>query len=362
MLLFRMKVASLIKEAVSSIGIKLTFAILLMASTIPAMTTAADWAHLTDQAEPTPGVTGEGVQLPRFSGAVVVLVYHDVSPTETGPDTITPELLRSQLAYLKENGYHFISLPELARFYERQGDVPPNAVTVTFDDGYKSFYTYAAPVLEELEIPAASFVIVANSDGLNHLHHIPSLTWDEMRGLERTGLFLFEPHTFSSHFLVSETRLWWTRQRPALVAMVDPRTGRIESREAHHRRILADLQRAREGVESQLGGWRVFFAWPYGAHDAAADRAADEVGFQLAFGVKPGFVRPGENRLGLPRINAGAPYISTAYLARSLDAALRTPVPRRILAPARPPRRLTRPLQTVGQAKDPVQHRRKRTG
>ncbi len=37
--------------------------------------------------------------------------------------------------------------------------VPSNAVLVTFDDGYQSFYTAAYPILKSLRIPAVNFVI-----------------------------------------------------------------------------------------------------------------------------------------------------------------------------------------------------------
>ena len=40
----------------------------------------------------------------------------------------------------------------------RQGDVPDNAVVVTFDDGYKDNFLNAFPILKQLSIPASIFL------------------------------------------------------------------------------------------------------------------------------------------------------------------------------------------------------------
>ncbi|MBE3575277.1 MAG: polysaccharide deacetylase family protein [Firmicutes bacterium] len=264
-----------------------------------------------------------GVLPASFQGAAAVLTYHHLSPVPWGRDTITPRLFRRQLLLLRASGYHFVSLEEVAQFYQGFRRLPPNAVAVTFDDGYESFYTYAAPVLRQLGIPATDFIIVANVDGLNRRPHIPALTWEQMRELEKTGLFRFEPHTFSSHFLVRIHGLWGMRREPALVAWVNPATGLPESISLHVRRVQADLQRARKEVEWHLGGRRTLLAWPYGAYDWAARLAAGRAGYRLVFGTKPGLIRCTSDRYDLPRINAGSPLVTPVRLALALRQAAR---------------------------------------
>ncbi len=265
---------------------------------------------------------------PHFQHAVAVLMYHHVSPTDRSAETVSPQLLQAQLDYLKESGYHFISLEQLDAFLRGQTEVPPNAVAVTFDDGYESFYTYAAPILQRMRIPATDFVIVGRADGVSRARHLPSLTWAEMASLEKTGLFRFESHTYDLHQLVPVRRFGVIRYRPAVLVHRNPRTGRRETAETHRQRLRSDLLRARQALRQHLGGARRYLAWPYGARDRDADRVADELGFTLVFGVKPGLAARSADRHDLPRINAGSPRVSPEYLGHLLREALKPrPVP-----------------------------------
>ncbi|MFC1895394.1 polysaccharide deacetylase family protein [Thermodesulfobacteriota bacterium] len=66
-------------------------------------------------------------------------------------------LFRSQLAYLAK--YHqVIPLQRLVDFYTKGDALPDNAVVITIDDGYRSAYTLAYPVLGEYQMPATLFI------------------------------------------------------------------------------------------------------------------------------------------------------------------------------------------------------------
>jgi peptidoglycan/xylan/chitin deacetylase (PgdA/CDA1 family) len=94
------------------------------------------------------------------------LLYHDISPSESdyvaGLDcTTAPEVFRLHLTYVKAH-YTVVDLLTLA-----SGRAPPGAVAITFDDGYASLHSHAFPILQELGLPAAVFLIadvVGNRD------------------------------------------------------------------------------------------------------------------------------------------------------------------------------------------------------
>ncbi len=90
-----------------------------------------------------------------------ILVYHRVAVPAADPYAIciTPERFGEHLSLLVD-GYRPMSLTELLRGLDA-GDLPPRAVTLTFDDGYADNALTALPLLREVDVPATVFVATA---------------------------------------------------------------------------------------------------------------------------------------------------------------------------------------------------------
>ncbi|HIR15411.1 polysaccharide deacetylase family protein [Massilicoli timonensis] len=97
---------------------------------------------------------------------IAILGYHHLA--EDGdkyreylfdPWTATLSSFERQMRYLKENGYHTISLDELYEWYEGKRELDSKAVVITFDDSYYSTYELAKPILEKYGFEASTFVI-----------------------------------------------------------------------------------------------------------------------------------------------------------------------------------------------------------
>lgn len=96
----------------------------------------------------------------RTQGYLKILCYHGFDPE--GGDSfsdifMTPELFEQRMRWLKKNGFQVWSLDRATRAFER-GELPRNVVVITVDDGFYSFYKYAAPVLKELGFTATVYV------------------------------------------------------------------------------------------------------------------------------------------------------------------------------------------------------------
>lgn len=74
------------------------------------------------------------------------------------------DIFRRICAFLASN-YHVIPLQELVTCLESGEKPPPNAVVLTFDDGYESNYSLAFPVLKEFSLPGTFFVTTGFLDG-----------------------------------------------------------------------------------------------------------------------------------------------------------------------------------------------------
>ena len=105
------------------------------------------------------------MSLARESGwrgkRLLILGYHGVSSDDEhlwdGALYIPPQLLRRRLEALRAGGYEVLPLDDaVRRLYE--GNLPPRAVAITFDDGAYDFYTHARPILEEFGFPATVYL------------------------------------------------------------------------------------------------------------------------------------------------------------------------------------------------------------
>lgn len=90
---------------------------------------------------------------------VPVMMYHKVRENPEGhSDTVSPKMFRFQMQYLKEHGYHVLTLDELVEGITQGRRLPHKSVVITFDDGYENNYTEALPVLEQYSFPATIFI------------------------------------------------------------------------------------------------------------------------------------------------------------------------------------------------------------
>jgi peptidoglycan/xylan/chitin deacetylase (PgdA/CDA1 family) len=94
---------------------------------------------------------------------VTVLAYHRIAapdqPADLSPALITsnPAAFDAQMRYVAEH-YNVISSWDLVRALRDGKALPPRALIITFDDGYRCFKDTALPVLRRLNLPATLFV------------------------------------------------------------------------------------------------------------------------------------------------------------------------------------------------------------
>jgi len=101
------------------------------------------------------------------SGKLSILIYHQVLAVQDPmrPSEPTVDTFNWQMQLLAR---HFTPLPlDEAVVRLREGELPNNAVCVTFDDGYRNNLTLAQPILARYAIPATVFVATGFIGGSN---------------------------------------------------------------------------------------------------------------------------------------------------------------------------------------------------
>ena len=85
------------------------------------------------------------------------------------------------MEYLARNGYRVIPLAQLARFLDGKEPLPRKSVVITIDDGYRSTYEIAYPILKKYGFPATVFLY---SDFVGAAD---AMTWAQMKEMVALG-------------------------------------------------------------------------------------------------------------------------------------------------------------------------------
>lgn len=202
---------------------------------------------------------------------VSVLMYHMIG-SEKGNDAImSADNLRWQLEYLRDNGYHPITMQELCDYVTKQAPLPSKPVCLTFDDGYEDNYTIVYPMMKEFGFPWTVFVITGDVGRPNRM------TWEQLNEMADSRAVTIASHT-----------------------VTHPRLHNLPPEEV--RREIAGAQQA---LKEHLGIDNPWIAYPYGDYDETVDGIAREAGIRLAVTTDAGRVHAGSYPYELRRVWIG---------------------------------------------------------
>ncbi|MEJ2384426.1 MAG: polysaccharide deacetylase family protein [Xanthomonadales bacterium] len=214
--------------------------------------------------------------------AAVVLQYHHVA-TDTPPSTSTsPAQFRMHLDYLAAEGFDVVPLQDLVDTLRRGEPLPDKTVAITFDDGYRSIYDTAWPLLKARNWPFTVFINTEPHDRGNPLF----MSWDQLRALHAGGA------TIANH----------TVSHPHLL----PRTPGVYDA-AWEAWLRREITAAQQRIEAEIGHAGMLFAYPYGEFDRAVRDVVNALGY-AAFGQHSGPLAGYSQRTALPRFPFGGPY------------------------------------------------------
>jgi peptidoglycan/xylan/chitin deacetylase (PgdA/CDA1 family) len=143
--------------------------------------------------------------LARMIGAVSavrvpILMYHSISDNLFGKShpyyqiNTSPQVFAQQMRWMRANGYRTLDLTQMWAGMQA-GDDLSKTVVITFDDGYRDFYTDAFDALRQCGFTATIFLATDRiKDSPVRIEGVDYLTWAEVREL-RAGGTCFGSHT-----------------------------------------------------------------------------------------------------------------------------------------------------------------------
>jgi len=224
---------------------------------------------------------------------LTILMYHHVvkDGMPINSVTVTESKLNEDLKYISENGYTTILPSELISILsEKDAKLPDKTVMITFDDGYRSNYELAFPLLEKYGCKASIALITANIDaGMEFF-----LTWDMCRVMDGSGLIEFGSHTHDHHNPQNDGNLYTDGPNG-----IQRRPG--ENKADYKARISYDLEHSYERLTAELGQKpHYFFAYPYGVTDRVGDRIVDSI-YNVSVTTMPDYTDIRKGTVRMPR-------------------------------------------------------------
>src|SRR6266550_4796875 len=85
---------------------------------------------------------------------VIVYGYHRFVNQVRRPDTeITPQMFEQQMQELKNRGITVIGMQDFLAWKRGEKNIPPRCAIMSFDDGWKSQYDVAWPIMKKFGYP-----------------------------------------------------------------------------------------------------------------------------------------------------------------------------------------------------------------
>lgn len=175
----------------------------------------------------------------KNNSCLPILMYHSIADKleENVPPyyrtATSSKLFAAHLALLRAEGYEVLGLQAGLEKFQRVNSA--RLAVITFDDGFRDFYTSALPVLRQYNFGATVFLPTAFIGKTSRdFKGRACMTWNEVRESQQAGI------EFGSH----------TVNHPKLYELALPQ-------------LRAELKDSKATIESELGHPVRSFAYPY---------------------------------------------------------------------------------------------------
>ena len=224
---------------------------------------------------------------------VSVLMYHMIGDIQNNAAVMTEANLRLQMNYLRDHGYHPITMQELYDYITKGAPLPEKPVCITFDDGYLDSYTIVYPLMKEYGFPWTLFLI---TDDVGKPYN--RMTWDQLKEMAASHTVTIANHTLSH-----------------------PNLHNLATAKEKEKEIVE----ANEALKYHLGIDNAWLAYPYGDYDDQVVEICKKAGIKMAVTTDSGRVHVGSYPYELKRVYVGND-ISLARFSERLNKDNYTPV------------------------------------
>lgn len=224
---------------------------------------------------------------------VVILCYHRIlknTPVTKTMATISDNSqlheynvwlddFEKQMNFFKKNSIPILSVEQLTEKISNKS-ITGKAVVITFDDVDKTVIENAYPIMKNLSIPFAQFVITGRTGEM--VNGVKMMNWDDIINISKDPLVTTGLHTNDLHYQKNNV--------PILSTNVEKKT------------VIADFDKSQNQMMKYLRKKGEYFAYPYGAQNNYLDSYMEKNDMKGIFTLSPGVVTNSTKLNSIPRL------------------------------------------------------------
>ncbi len=196
---------------------------------------------------------------------IIVLMYHRFNENKYPSTNIKLADFVEQINLIKKNQFKFVNPNDFDNNLLNEKNT--KKILITVDDGFKSFYDHAWPILKKEEIP---FIIFINTREVGTRGY---MNWDQIKEIAKEQFVHIGNHGYSHEYLV----------------------------DMKNDEIMNDINRATADYKNNIGYNSSFFSYPFGEYSNNLKTIVKNLGFKYAFGQHSGVVDETKDFYELPR-------------------------------------------------------------
>src|SRR5579862_3526749 len=209
----------------------------------------------------------------------VILTYHSISEGDS-PLKISPSLFAEQVEWLQSNA-HVTSLAEVVSALVEGKPMRERTVVLTFDDGFRDFYSSAAPILRRFKLPGTIFLATGYCGGMSSWPGQPDGMCKEP---------LLNPREVSE---LAHEGFWFGAH-----SIGHPNLAALSATKAE-----AEIVGSKLRIHELTGQTAEFFAYPFGRWSLSVRNLVAKH-YRGACATSAGVVEPDADPYALPRVDA----------------------------------------------------------
>jgi peptidoglycan/xylan/chitin deacetylase (PgdA/CDA1 family) len=208
---------------------------------------------------------------------VIIFCYHRLVDKVRYPGTeITPAAFEAQMKELKDRGITVIPMQDLLAWKRGEKNIPPRCAVITFDDGWKSQYDVAWPIMKKFGYPFTLFIYCEGVRG-GALGGGEAITWEQLAEMRDAGVDI-QAHSATHQDL----------REGHTIMVIEPggkRTKKKLTGSEYEQWLQNEVVGCKQLLEQRLGIKVNCFAVPFGNYNEHVKEVARNAGYEAMFTV-----------------------------------------------------------------------------